>query len=325
MKMKRIALFSLSDVSYAEHFAEQLIQLGWEIIASSETVDLLRKKGLPVRDISDFTGTKVNYGFPPTLHAKVEHALTEDSNSRIDLVYIIPYPLCEGNDIGGRTLLALAVKGGRTAVMNIGDMKKVVSELSKTKKVSQGLQTELADKVCIDIAKHYSSLVKDREQHDLLSGCFSYYLLNGENPYQIPASAFVSEKKGDPLSLFNFTQVSGDAPCFTNMADADSVLQTLCLASEAFSINTGSIPHICVAAKHGNACGMGVSGTSPFDAVEKALGGNPIAVWGGEVITNFPIDEQLATILLKSDQRGRLRISSCNLEKGITPSFFIST
>jgi len=320
--MTRTALFSLNDISCAEHFAEQLIQLGWDIIASSETVDLLKKKGLPVQDIADFTGAKVNYGFPPTLNARVEYALTVDSHPHIDLVYIIPYPLSEGNDVGGRTLLALAVKGGRIAVMNIRDMKRVVSELSKTGEVSQNLQLELADKVCFELAKHYFSLVKDRGQYDLLSGRFSYDLLNGENPYQIPASAFVSEDEDDPLSLFNFKQVSGDASCFTNMADADCILQTLSLAAEAFLINTGWVPYICVAAKHGNACGMGVSGISSVDAVEKALGGNPVAIWGGEVITNFPIDEQLSAVLFKSDQREHLMgDSSWMLDVVIAPSF----
>jgi phosphoribosylaminoimidazolecarboxamide formyltransferase/IMP cyclohydrolase len=320
--MKHTALFSLNDLSCAEQFAEQLIQSGWDIIASSETVDLLRKKNLPVLDIADFTEAKVNYGFPPTLHARVEYALTTDTHPRIDIVYVIPYPLSEGNDVGGRTLLALAVKGGRIAVMNIRDMKRVVSELSETGEVSDNLRLELADKVCFEIAQHYFSLVRDRKQYDVLSGRFSYDLLNGENPYQTHASAFASEKENDPLSLLNFRQVSGDAPCFTNMADADCILQTLCLAAEAFLINTGSVPYLCVAAKHGNACGVGVSKASSVEAIEKALWGNPVAIWGGEIITNFPIDEKLSAVLFKSSQRERLLgDSSWMLDMVMAPSF----
>lgn len=320
--MKPTALFSLNDISCVEQFAEQLIQLGWDIIASSETVDLLRKKDLPVEDIADFTGVKENYGFPPTLHARVEYALTAESHPRIDIVYVIPYPLSKGNDVGGRTLLALAVKGGRTAVMSIGDMKRVVTELTERGEVSDNLRIELADKACFEIAKHYFSLVKDRKQYDVLSGRFSYDLLNGENPYQVPATAFVSEKEDDPLSLLNFRQVSGDVPCFTNMADADCILQTLCLAAEAFSINTGSVPYLCVAAKHGNACGVGVSKTSSAEAIEKALWGNPVAIWGGEIITNFPIDEKLSAVLFKSSQRERrLGDSSWMLDVVMAPSF----
>ena len=320
--MKHVALFSLNDTFYADQFAEQLIKLGWDIIASSETVSLLKKKGLPVQDIADFTGVKEKYGFPPTLHAKVEYALTANGQPRSDLVYVIPYPLSVGNDVGGRSLLALAVKGGRIPVMSIGDMKRVVSEISKTQEVSQSLRLELADKACFEIAMHYSSLVANREKYDFLSGRFSYNLLNGENPYQVPSSAFVLEVEDDPISLLNFKQVSGEAPCFTNIADADCILKTICLAAEAFKLNTESVPYICVAAKHGNACGMGTSNGSPAQAVEKALFGNPRSIWGGEVITNFPVDEQLAEVFIKSERRERLLgDSSWMLDLVMAPSF----
>jgi AICAR transformylase/IMP cyclohydrolase PurH len=304
--MKRIALFSLSDTSSVEQFAEQLIKSGWEIIASPETVSLLKGKGLPVQDIANFTAVKEDYAFAPTLHPKVEYALTANSQPCIDLVYVIPYPASVGNDVGGRALLALAVKGGRIAVMGVEDMKTVVSEISATGEISPELRLELADKVCFELARHYSSLVANREKYDFLAGNFSYDLLNGENPYQVPASAFVSEIGNDSLSLLNFKQVSGQPPCFTNMADADCILKTICLAAEAFILNSGSLPYLCVAAKHGNACGMGVSKTSPAQAVEKALLGNPRAIWGGEAITNFPVDKQLAELFLQGGQRKNL-------------------
>ena len=81
---------------------------------------------------------------------------------------------------------------------------------------------------------------------------------------------------------------------------------TLNPISSTFLINTGSLPYLCVAAKHGNACGMGVSSDSPSEALEKALWGNPVAIWGGELITNFPIDEALSSLLFKSDRREKL-------------------
>jgi len=320
--MKPTALFSLHDTAYAEIFAAELIKLGWNIIASRETVNLLQNHNLPVQDIADFTGVKENYGFPPTLHARVEYALTAEGSPHIDMVYIIPYPLSEGNDVGGRTILALAVKGGRTAVMSIEDMKRVVEELSGTGMVSQKLRMELADKACYQIARHYFSLIQDTGRYDCLSGHFACHLRSGENPYQTPALAFSSGKTDDPLSLTDFKQVSGDKPCFTNMADADCLLNTLCLATEAFLKNTGSAPYLCVAAKHGNACGMGASRISALDAVEKALWGNPIAIWGGEVITNFPIDDSLAFALFKSETREkRLGNGSWMLDVIMAPSF----
>lgn len=320
--MKRVALFSLDDTSRAEEFAAQLVKAGWDIVASRETFDLLNSKSLPVQDVSDYIGVKEDYGFPPTLHAKIEYALTDSGSQQIDLVYVIPYPLSKGNDVGGRTLLALAVKGGRTAVMSIADMEKVMSVISVAGDIPVELRLELAEKVCVETAKHYSSLAVGRGTYDLISGRFSGALMNGENPYQVPATVFITEHEDDPLSIRNMKQISGEAPCFTNMADADCILNTLCQAAEAFVLNTGALPYLCVAAKHGNACGMGVSRKSPAQAVEKALFGNPRSVWGGEVITNFPIDKELSEILFKSECRNRLfGDGSWMLDLVMAPSF----
>ncbi|MFH0827248.1 MAG: hypothetical protein V1923_05150 [Candidatus Omnitrophota bacterium] len=299
--MKR-ALFSLYSLEKAVEFADVLSRLGWEIIASRETVQLLSKRGIPVIDVADFTGIHEDYGFPPTLHPKIEKYLTSSKGPRIDLVYVLPYPLSVGNDIGGRTLLALAAKGKRIPVMSVSDMENVTEHLKNKKMLPWALRESLINKANALIASHYNDLVSDRESYDFLSGRFLYPLLNGENPYQVPAHLF-SVKRKDALSLPDFRQISGERPCFTNLADADSILQTISLAAEAFKTRYRKAPFICIAAKHGNPCGMGVSWNDPAQAVEKALFGNPKSIWGGEVIVNFSIDDRLARQLYKSKKR----------------------
>lgn len=149
-------------------------------------------------------------------------------------------------------------------------------------------------------------MIKD-QAIDFKQAEFAYALKHGENPYQVPADAFsLSGRDSDTLSLMNFVRVSGEAPCFTNLADADCLLQTLSLAAQAFRLNTAAVPFLCVAAKHGNACGFGISRTNPTEAVDQALFGNPRSVWGGEMAVNFNIDAALAQILLKSEKRDKL-------------------
>src|SRR3989304_8483605 len=109
--------------------------------------------------------------------------------------------------------------------------------------------------------------------YDAIFGTFQYNLLNGENPYQPPAAIFAA-KQNDALSLTNFKQLSGELPCFTNLADSDSIIHIISLASEAFKLRYSKIPYICVASKHGNPCGMAVDWSSPSAAVEKGLFGN---------------------------------------------------
>jgi phosphoribosylaminoimidazolecarboxamide formyltransferase/IMP cyclohydrolase len=302
--MKR-ALFSLYSLQKADEFALILSRLGWEIIASDETCQVLLKKGIPVINVADFTGVKEEYGFPPTLHPKIEKYLTSLKGPRIDMVYVLPYPLSVGNDVGGRTLLALAAKGRRIPVMSVSDMKDVTGHLKDKKIVPHDLREFLINKTNALIASHYDDLVSKRESHDSLAGQFKYTLLNGENPYQIPAQLF-SMKKSDSLSLHSFKQISSVRPCFTNLADTDSILQTLTLAVQAFKKRYRKIPYICLAAKHGNSCGMGVSWRKPSEALIKALFGNPKSIWGGEVIVNFDIDEDAARLLLKSRKRQKL-------------------
>jgi len=319
--MKRNALFSLDDNSRSVEFSELLVEAGWQIIATDETAKIIKEGGIKVTYISDYVNENQYTEFPPTLHPFIEKALTTDCLDSIELVYIIPYSIKSGNDVGGHTLLALAAKGRRIPVMSSDDMKIVVNEIVNDGVISRELHNRLIAKAYYSNITHYSSLLSDQDAYELIYGEKVYDLLNGENPYQVPASLMASNYK-DSLSLCEFTKVSGDAPCFTNMADMDCILQTLCLAFESIMLNIGRRPFICIGAKHGNACGMGISFDSPVSSVHKALWGNPRSIWGGEVITNFHIDYNLAEILLNSAKREKKFNSAYwSLDMVISPSF----
>ena len=50
------ALFSVSDKTGVVEFAKELVNLGWEIIATGGTMKLLQDSGLNVINISEVTG-----------------------------------------------------------------------------------------------------------------------------------------------------------------------------------------------------------------------------------------------------------------------------
>ena len=305
--MTKYALISLFDTTNVEKYARALSDIGWKVIATSETVAILKENLIPCIDIAEFTGVSEDFGIPPTLHPKIENALTMDeAQDRIELVYDIPYPLETGNDVGGRTLLALAAKGNRLPIMSSDDMEKVLVELKNTGTIPDDLRQAFIDKANAEIAGHYLNLVQKSVSGSFAGviGKHAYDLMNGENPYQ--KAAFFSVETSDSLALANFENLSATPPCFTNLADIDSVLTTLYLAAAAFQEQYGKQPYITVAAKHGNACGMAISWDNPLLCVEQALFGNPIAVWGGEVAANFFIDEELAMCLKRHARREAL-------------------
>lgn len=297
------ALFSVLPGPHVLDMARQLSQAGWQIIATPDARDQLAASKIPVVSVADFNGVAEPYAFPPTLHAKMERALTEDCEYRIDLVYDLPYPLSQGNDVGGHTLLALAAKGNRIPVATESDMQEVVCILAAGKTLPDKRRRELVDKANAMAARHYIRLAafgRPRRYWGTIQA-YTRELQNGENPYQVPTFLADAESE-DPLALPRFRQVTGSPPCFTNLADLDAILETLCRLTAAALPVFGSL-FVVVAAKHGNACGIGVSQANPVEAIERALWGNPQAIWGGEVIMNFPLTQPGAEALAVSTVR----------------------
>ncbi|MCU0666687.1 MAG: hypothetical protein MUF05_06310 [Candidatus Omnitrophica bacterium] len=300
--MRKRALISVNVHPGLEDLSLRLSRAGWEIVSTKDACDFLRSKKIPVVQVEDFVDFRYDLNFPATLHPLIEKALTQDSDQRIDLVYDIPYSLSAGNDVGGLALLALAVKGNRIPVMHLSDMERVVSLLEKKGKVPHDVVHELQVQANLAISAHYLKIVNNSEDVQVLQGVKKYQLSNGENPYQSPAYLY-SIADHDPLGLGAFKQIHGESPCFTNLADFDAILETISRLYSCLVLNSVEKPFICVAAKHGNPCGIGVSRNDPLKALACALWGNPRAIWGGELIVNFTITPDLAKVMKNSLHR----------------------
>ncbi len=302
---RKYALFSVNEIEGVERFAERISSIGWSIIATEKPYELLKSKGVNVIPLPDFVNIAESYDFPPSLHPKIEHCLTDKAaRHRIELVYNIVYNLEEGNDVGGHTLLALAAKGDRLPVSNYHDMEMVSRQLAKGKGVSHGLKQELISKTHFKIAKHFSQLLSrtDQSSFEILLLENKLQLINGENPYQKPCN--LMSLSDDKIAIHQLELKSSNLPCFTNIADVDALIHSMTLLTAAFKLNRAELPYITIAAKHGNPCGIGIDWASPGESVLKALWGNPLAVWGGEVLVNFKIDQQIARVLYESEERG---------------------
>ncbi|WP_308363881.1 MULTISPECIES: bifunctional phosphoribosylaminoimidazolecarboxamide formyltransferase/IMP cyclohydrolase [unclassified Microbulbifer] len=174
-KSIRRALVSVSDKTGIVDFARQLADMGVEILSTGGTFRQLQEAGIPVTEVSDYTGfPEMMDGRVKTLHPKVhggilgrrgtDDAVMDEHGIRpIDMVVVNLYPFAqtvakpdctladaiENIDIGGPTMVRAAAKNHKDVaiVVNAGDYDSVISEMRSNKgALSQASRFDLAVK-----------------------------------------------------------------------------------------------------------------------------------------------------------------------------------
>jgi len=204
----------------------------------------------------------------------------------------------EKTDIGGPTLVRAGAKGRRITVVNPADRIRVIEWLKNGEPNGDELRRELAAKAeavvaeyCLESARFHSN-----REFEGFVGSRAATCKYGENAWQAPASSYATGLE-DPLALDKFRVIEGVAPSYNNLGDIDRLLQTVTHIAEGHRVNSGiKNAAIAVGVKHGNPCGAAV-GSSRMEVLEKMLAGDPLAIFGGLVMTNFAIDEELCKLL----------------------------
>ena len=199
--LQKIAFFSLHEHNDGLNFASKLLDLDWIVLITPNMSSTFSQSGIQAEEISKFLGIQEAYPFPPTLHPRMELALTTLKTRTIDLVFDTTYPLSEGNDVGGHTLLALAAKGNRIVVSNRKDMAAVIQQLLQNEnKIEADLRERLIAQAYEKNSRHYQELTNHKEPN---KAKLSHELAEGENPYQVPAHLLTS-LDSDDLCLNQF-------------------------------------------------------------------------------------------------------------------------
>ncbi|HDY73006.1 MAG TPA: hypothetical protein ENH86_00330 [Candidatus Jorgensenbacteria bacterium] len=342
-KNKKNAILSVFDKTGIVEFAQELVSLDWKIFSSSGTARVLHEGGIPVTDVSKITGLAPILDhrvatLAPQIHggllAMEKHLqeLKKLGYPWIDLVCVDLYPLkeeicrpgatlesvLEKTDIGGPTLLRSGAKGRRIVVIGSSDRERVIEWLKNGEPNAEEFRNALAAKAEA-IAADYSlesARFRGNGNYDGIIGHRVVSCKYGENPWQTPAALFAQETN-DSLALQNFKLVEGSDPSYINWCDIDRLLQTITHIAAVFEQNHNNIPFIAVGAKHGNACGASVA-TDAGDALRGMIDGDPLALFGGLVMTNFPISGQEAKLLREwNTSDGTKRI----LDGVLAPSF----
>ena len=314
------ALISVSDKTGLVEFAKELEALGIEIISTGGTYKKLKEEGVNAIEISELTGfPECLDGRVKTLHPKVHagilamrsnknhmNQLKELDVDTIDFVVVNLYPFkqtilkegveraeaVENIDIGGPTMLRSAAKNYQdvTVITDPNDYEKVLSELKNDGKVSIDTKFYLMQKVFEHTSSYDTMICKYiKEQRNDLSLpqelTFTYEKVQemryGENPHQI--GALYKEIGKCEGSLCIAEQLNGKELSFNNINDTNGALELLKEYDE---------PTV-VACKHGNPCGVG-SSDNIYDAWKKAFSADKTSIFGGIVVANREVTEDMA-------------------------------
>lgn len=336
IKVKR-ALISVSDKKGILAFAKGLHKLGVEIISTGGTARQLREAGLPVREVSEYTGfPEMLDGRVKTLHPNIHGGLLARRDNPehmeqmkahkiglIDMVVVNLYPFgsvtqkknvtleeaIENIDIGGPSMLRSAAKNYRgVAVVSDPDRyQEVLNELD----TNNGLLSDsVLFKLAIEAFKHtaqYDGLIFNFLNQRLQTGDLGQ--LDGQASSHLPKEV---EFKFTKIQDLRYGENPHQQAAFYKDADQTSGLAKIKqLHGKELSFNNfldlnAAIDMVkdfegpaAVIIKHNNPTGV-AENKELSKAFQEALNCDPISAFGGIIGLNKKVNEATAKAVLQS-------------------------
>src|ERR1700730_15372885 len=328
------ALISVFDKTGIVEFAKRLAALHIEILSTGGTAKLLRDSGVPVRDVSDFTGwPEMLGGRVKTLHPKVHGGLlfrrghaedqkqaAEHGIAPIDLVVVNLYPfvetaakvglmaeeLIENIDIGGPTMLRAAAKNfeSATVVTDPADYERVAAELEAGRETSLATRLDLARKVFAATSSYDGMITTELER---LSAKAPSIELSEKQP--LPERLHLALRLQQPLRYGeNPHQAAGlyvpASGARRGLASAKQLqgkelsYNNLVDLEAAHSLAGEFSRPAAVIIKHNNPCGAAEQETL-LNAYLQALASDPVSAFGGVLAFNRVVDAATAKEVAK--------------------------
>ena len=319
------ALISVSDKTGIIELAKGLSGYQVELLSTGGTFRLLQEAGIPVIEVSDYTGfPEMMDGRVKTLHPKIhggilarrgidDSVMSEHEIQAIDMVVVNLYPFqktiasadcdlataIENIDIGGPTMVRAAAKNHKdvAVVVASNDYQRILDEMAELNgSLSLRTRFDLATKAFEHtaqydgaIANYLGTLVED--EPTLFPRTFNRQYIKsedmryGENPHQ--QAAFYIDPSATDASVSSAKQVQGKALSYNNVADTDAALECVKPFAEP----------ACVIVKHANPCGVAL-GSDILDAYNQAFATDPTSAFGGIIAFNRELDENTAQAII---------------------------
>ncbi|WP_337842248.1 bifunctional phosphoribosylaminoimidazolecarboxamide formyltransferase/IMP cyclohydrolase [Rheinheimera sp.] len=327
----RRALLSVSDKTGIVEFAKALHQRGVELLSTGGTAKLLAEQGIPVIEVSDYTGhPEIMDGRVKTLHPKVhggilgrrgtdEAVMEQHQIAPIDLVVVNLYPFAqtvakpgcsledavENIDIGGPTMVRAAAKNHKdvTIVVNASDYAKVLAELE----ANNGTTTHaLRFSLAISAFEHTAQY--DGMIANYFGTMLPAYDVADAQPSQFPRTFNAQFVKKQDL---RYGENSHQAAAFyvESQIQEASVASATQLQGKELSYNNIAdtdaalecvkefAEPACVIVKHANPCGVAI-GDNILAAYERAYKTDPTSAFGGIIAFNRELDATTAEAIV---------------------------
>ncbi|HDL6511521.1 TPA: bifunctional phosphoribosylaminoimidazolecarboxamide formyltransferase/IMP cyclohydrolase [Yersinia enterocolitica] len=326
------ALLSVSDKAGIIEFATALSQRGIELLSTGGTARLLADAGLPVTEVSDYTGfPEMMDGRVKTLHPKVhggilgrrgqdDGIMAQHDIQPIDIVVVNLYPFAqtvarpdcsledavENIDIGGPTMVRSAAKNHKDVaiVVKSSDYPAIIAELDENDgSLTYPTRFNLAIKAFEHTAA-YDSMIAN-----YFGALVPAYHGDTEQPSgRFPRTLNLNYIKKQDM---RYGENSHQQAAFYIEEDVKeaSVATALQLQGKALSYNNiadtdAALECVkefsepaCVIVKHANPCGVAIA-DSLLAAYDKAYKTDPTSAFGGIIAFNRELDAETASAII---------------------------
>jgi phosphoribosylaminoimidazolecarboxamide formyltransferase/IMP cyclohydrolase len=314
------AILSVTDKTGLADFARRLAALKVQLISTGGTAKLLRDSGLPVQEISDFTGfPEMLHGRVKTLHPKVhggilhrrdlpEHlaAIAEHGIQPIDMVVVNLYAfektaakpgvtldeLIENIDIGGPSMVRSAAKNWHDVaiVTSPADYDAIASELEGSHgELSRDTKWRLAQKAFATTAAYDSAIASTLERLD------SHGTAAGDSFPQTLRLRFnklsdlrYGENPHQQAAMYTDGSSTGIANG-RQLQGKELSFNNMVDLQAAWDLAAEFEQPFCAIIKHTNPCGS-ATGSDISQAFLRAFECDPLSAFGGVIALNRPVD-----------------------------------
>ncbi|MDP7550733.1 MAG: bifunctional phosphoribosylaminoimidazolecarboxamide formyltransferase/IMP cyclohydrolase [Acidimicrobiales bacterium] len=304
------ALLSVHDKVGIVDLGRALVELGWDLVSSGGTAQLLADEGVPVTEVAQITqAPEMLGGRVKTLHPVIHGGILADRSNPdhvadldgrgikpIDLVVANLYPFTsdpsiELIDIGGPTMVRAAAKNHAHVgvVVDPDDYGPVLAELETDGTLCDNTRRRLARAAFAHTAAYDAAIVGwfDEDAGDALPESIHLALERvqdlryGENPHQVGARYLQAGRSGwwDGALVHG-----GKAMSYLNVFDTEAAWRLV--------HSLGGEP-TAVVIKHANPCGAAV-GADIAEAYVAAHECDPVSAFGGIVAVNRTVTMAMA-------------------------------